>query len=705
LFLTTPLADVLTTDAQGKAHFTLPLPDNLTRFRLMAIAADGVDRFGGGESAVVVQRPLQLRAALPRFLNTSDAVTAAVLVDNQTGQAGEAEVSLEVEGVVLDGAAKSKVTVAAGEAREVSFAVRAPRPGVGKFRFTVKLGNERDAVERSLPIWTPATSEAFATYGTTTSKATQPVAVPKDILPGYGGLSLTIAATALTGLQDAARYLLEYPYGCAEQVSSKAMPILVLGDIVAQFGLGGPEVLAAQKQHAAVAIEKLLSGQRSDGSWGTWGSPSDDGRADLTAYILLVLRRGQEAGLTIPPETTQRATRYLTEWVAAHDKPEADQRAWQPRWAWDISAIALYAMSDWGQRDEAAARRLFAHAAQLDLFAKAMLAAVFHRLSPTSTERAALLREVMNRAIQTPAAMRFQEAQSEGLQLLMHSSSRTDAIVLVVLTEIDEKSEVLTKIVRGLMDARINGRWETTQANAYALWALSRYFKVFESEPTAFTAAMWLGKGYLGESRFDARSMREEHLEVPMKVVQASGASEVTIGKTGTGRVYYRIGMRYAPRSFSLPAADEGMTVARSYEAVERPDDVVHDKDGGWSMRAGAYVRVRLSLVVQDRRHYVVLDDALPAGLELVNTAYKTAAQPPQGQDPDEWSAWRFNHRELRDERSLHFADQLEPGNYNLTVLARATSRGQFIVPPARAEEMYRPEVFGRSATDRVTVR
>jgi len=708
LFLTTPLADVLTTNAAGKATFILPLPDNLTRFRLMAVAVDAADRMGNGQSEVTVNRPLQLRASLPRFINTADAFTAVVLVDNQTGQAGQAEVTISADGVELLGPARSESSVGSGEAREVGFQVRAPKPGVAKIRFSVRLGHETDAVEVLVPIWTPATMEAFATYGTTTSQASQPLGLPKDVLPGFGGLSITLASTALTGLGDAVHYLTDYPYGCAEQVSSRAMPLFVLGDIVSQFGLGGPEVLALQKKNAQIAIDKLVSGQRSDGAWGTWANPSDEGRADLTAYILLVLRRGKDAGFVVPDDTVRRGSGYLTGWINHElaDKPSRDRNA-NRRWAYDISAMALYALGDWGEKHEALARQIYPHARELDTFAKAMLAAVFHRLSPSSPERAALLRELQNRVIQTPSSIHFQEEQSEALQLLMHSSARTDAIVLLTLLEIDPRSELISKSVRGLMDARINGRWDTTQANAYALYALARYFQTNEAEPTQFSTGMWLGKSYLGESKFAGRSMREELLEVPMNVVKAIGPGEVTLAKTGSGRLYYRIGLRYAPREVRLAAADEGITVIRSYHALDKPDDVVRDKDG-WQVKAGVYVRIDLEISVQDRRHYVVVDDPLPAGLELVNTEYKTSAHQAQNDEAGpfgSYPSWHFNHRELRDERSLHFADELPPGTYTLSVIARSTTRGTFITPPARSEEMYHPEVFGRSATDRMTVR
>ena len=710
LFLTTPGATTLQTSDTGGARFVLPLPDNLTRFRIMAVAADERERFGAKEASITTQKPLQLRASLPRFVNTHDTFQAGVVVDNQLQQAGTAEVSLAVEGAALVDAPVQRVALAAGEAKELTWAVQAPKPGSAKFRFSVQLGQEADAVERVLPVWLPPSAESFATYGTSTASVAQPIRVPKDVMPGFGGLAITIGASAMNGLQDAARYLIEYPYGCAEQVSSKAMPILMLGEIVEQFKLAGVETLALGRSHAQTAVDKIVTGQRSDGSWSTWMGASETPRADLTAYVLLVLKRARESRLAVPDDTISRGNQYLQQWLgqnAAAGATDGHSR----RWLLDVQALALFALTDWGQRNDAAARALFDKQTELDLFARGMLAAVFHRMSAQSPERAVLLREILNRVIQTASSARFQESQSEELQLLMHSSSRTDAILLLVLLELDPQNDLIPKVVRGLMDARINGRWETTQANAYAVWALARYFKVYEAAPTAFTAQMFLDKTKVGESTFADKSLREELLEVPMAFLQQDKPSELKIGKSGTGRFYYRVGLKYAPRDSTLAALDQGFTVTRSYESgTGDKDDVRRNADGSWEIKAGAYVRVSLQVVVQDRRFYVVVDDALPAGLELVNTAYKTSAQTPSARDPDEewwggYPSWRFNHRELRDERSLHFADELTPGTYRLNVLARATVRGTFVVPPARAEEMYHPEVFGRAASDRVTIK
>ena len=115
-------------------------------------------------------------------------------------------------------------------------------------------------------------------------------------------------------------------------------------------------------------------------------------------------------------------------------------------------------------------------------------------------------------------------------------------------------------------------------------------------------------------------------------------------------------------------------------------------------------------MVADNRRYHVALVDPLPAGLEIVNPSLVAAGAVPQ--DPGStdygygwwwWGPW-YEHQNMRDERAEAFTPLLWEGVYNYTYLARATTPGTFVVPPAKAEEMYSPEVFGRSSSDRVIV-
>ena len=133
-------------------------------------------------------------------------------------------------------------------------------------------------------------------------------------------------------------------------------------------------------------------------------------------------------------------------------------------------------------------------------------------------------------------------------------------------------------------------------------------------------------------------------------------------------------------------------------------------EDGVWHIKAGARVRVHLTMVADNRRYHVALTDPLPAGLEIINPALAVSGSTPQ--DPNSpdyrygwwwWGTW-YEHQNLRDERAEAFTSLLWDGVYQYTYTARATTPGRFIVPPAKAEEMYSLEVFGRSGSNVVVI-
>jgi uncharacterized protein YfaS (alpha-2-macroglobulin family) len=156
---------------------------------------------------------------------------------------------------------------------------------------------------------------------------------------------------------------------------------------------------------------------------------------------------------------------------------------------------------------------------------------------------------------------------------------------------------------------------------------------------------------------------------------------------------------------------------------MDAADDVRRDADGAWRIRAGARVRVRLTLVAPGRRYHVALVDPLPAGLEALNPALATTGALPDAGGSNVsplgalglagpglrghwwwWSRPWFDHQNLRDERVEAFSSLLWEGVHAYRYFARATTPGRFVVAPPRAEEMYSPETFGRGASDVVIV-
>jgi uncharacterized protein YfaS (alpha-2-macroglobulin family) len=294
-------------------------------------------------------------------------------------------------------------------------------------------------------------------------------------------------------------------------------------------------------------------------------------------------------------------------------------------------------------------------------------------------------------------------------------------VLLEALIKADPKNELIPKLVRGLLGHRVKGAWSNTQENVFILLALDKYFNAFERVTPDFVTRVWLGSAYAGEQAFRGRSVDSNVLNIPMSyLTEQGGTSNLLIDKQGAGRLYYRIGMKYAPKNLKLDPADYGFTVLRRYEAVDNADDVRQDGDGSWTIKSGARVRVRLTMVAQGRRYHVALVDPLPAGLEILNPELAVTEAIPADVSPGPgvltygsrsygygswwWRQNWFEHQNFRDERAEAFTALLWEGVYNYTYVARATTPGQFVVPPAKAEEMYHPETFGRTGTDQVNV-
>lgn len=266
-------------------------------------------------------------------------------------------------------------------------------------------------------------------------------------------------------------------------------------------------------------------------------------------------------------------------------------------------------------------------------------------------------------------------------------------------------------MVHGLIGQQHGGRWDTLQDNAFALVALRHYYDTQEASTPDFMASVWLGGRFAGQHQYSGRTTEQTQLSIPTSALLAQGNSALTLADHGSGRMYYRIGLTTAPAGLSVPALDRGFSVTRSYAGADHAADVTRNADGGWQIKAGARVRVTLTMVSRSAQTHVALADPLPAGLEALNPALATtsknlAGKNAGGADADPLSStptW-FDHQDLRDDRAEAFAGYLPGGVYTYSYLAAATTPGSFVVPPTTAKQIYAPETFGRTGTDRVVV-
>ena len=181
-----------------------------------------------------------------------------------------------------------------------------------------------------------------------------------------------------------------------------------------------------------------------------------------------------------------------------------------------------------------------------------------------------------------------------------------------------------------------------------------------------------------------------------MAELLAVGDSDLIVEKDGEGRLYYRLGLRYAPDDLNLDPLDRGFVVQRSYEAVDDPGDVWLDDDGVWHVLAGAQVRVNVTMVNDSRRTNMALVDPMPAGFESLNPALAVTGEidARRGGATDSWWWWWtwYEHQNLRDDRAEAFSSYLRAGTHEYSYVVRATTPGTFVVPQPKPKKSTPPK-------------
>ncbi len=705
-----PLANfspTVRTGFNGTARVTIKLPDNLTRYRIMVVAVDSRgSQFGTGESNLTARLPLMVRPSAPRFLNFGDKFELPVVLQNQTDLPMTVSVAARATNLELENPGQ-RVTIPANDRVEVRFPAATVKAGTVRVQIAATSGNYADAATIELPVYTPATTEAFATYGVIDDGAiAQPVLYPTGVFPQYGGLEVSTSSTALQSLTDAVLYLVSYPFECSEQLASRILAVASLRDVLTAFKADGLPSPAEMESAVSRDIERLRGMQNFDGGFPYWRRGFESSPFN-TIHVAHALFRAQEKGFDVPSEMQQNALVYLRD-IESH----------YPSWysldtRRTLSAYALYVRNLTGDRDARKAEALLDEAGLDNLSMEAI--GWLWSVIDDEAQLDAIRLFVNNHVVETAGAANFTTAYSDQTYLLLSSDRRTDAILLDALIEDNPQSDLIPKVVNGLLAHRTKGRWGNTQENVFVLLTLDRYFNTYEYQTPDFVARIWLGDTYAGSNEFVGYTTDIYETLIPMNYVleetsAGGGTQDLILSKDGPGRLYYRLGLQYAPTDLNLDPLEMGFVVQRRYESLDDPEYVYQDSDGVWHIKAGTRVRIKITMEADNRRYHVALVDPLPAGLEIINPALAVSESIPQDTTSSDyrygwwwWGPW-YEHQNMRDNRAEAFTSLLWEGVYEYSYDARATTPGTFIVPPTKAEEMYSPEVFGRSGSDWVIV-
>lgn len=710
----------LAADKDGRATISFPVPDNLTGWRILAMAVTPSDRLGVGEQGFKVNRATEVRPVMPNQVTEGDSFSGGFSVMNRTDKERTLKVAVRVAGNVKEQPLFTREVTLAPYKREVISLPLETTPvdtGVssGAVRFVITAGDalDSDGLEHSVPVQKRRALESASTSGTTTTDSiTEALQFPDKIHTDVGGLSLTASPSVIGNVGGAFKYVRDYPYLCWEQRLTKALMALHYKNLRGYLpdDVTWNEAEALPKQ----LLLDAASFQAPNGGMAYWQPTDARTDAYLSAYTALAFNWLKKSGYEVPAAVEEKLHAYLQTYLR-QDTPASGYSGWMTA---TVRAVALAALAERDVLTLADVERYRSQLPRMSLFGKAF----FLQAASTVPGAEAMANEAATMMLAQTAesgnTFRFNETLDDGYARILASPMRDSCAALSSLTAYGKTAagkkvllDIPVKLARTITLARgSRDAWQSTQENLFCLNTLTDYARLYENTKPAYTVTAALDGAAFGSAAFKDLRDKPVTLQKAFTAADPGRKAALTLSKQGEGRLYYTARMDYAPLEESAVAKNAGMEIRREY-SVER--------DGKWqllnapfTLKQGELVRVDVYLSLPTTRNYVVVDDPIPGGLEPLNRDLATASVVDADKgafeaaggafwfNRDNWrefdaSGWSFYHKELRHDSARFYADTLSAGNYHLSYTAQAIASGSFVVMPEKAVEMYDPDVFG----------
>ncbi|MCK5646766.1 MAG: DNRLRE domain-containing protein, partial [Anaerolineales bacterium] len=673
---------VLRTNSSGETVATFTLPDNLTTWRMTAKAFTRDTKVGETTTDIITHQDLVVKPLLPRRLILGDRMMLSTLVHNYTDRGRWIDVSLETTNLVIEGDAVQQVFVEADEILVVGWEVHAEQTGQAQVIVMADAGDIRDAVQLSFPISPLAIADVFSESGRVEHEFEMDFDIPGDAIKESSltiELSRSIDGNLLSGLE----YLTGFPYGCVEQIMSKALPNAVVGRALNIVDAGVPYLPYDLSKKINLGLQMLYAKQHQDGGWGWWYD--DDSHDYQTAWVVFGLAMTSEAGYEVDQKVIQRGV----EWLYAHFS-QMDPRT---------EAFALYSMSlaGYGNLEETISEMESGYA--FDTFSIAAMALTLEELGETGKAQE-LLKLLQASAQQVGSKVFWDLPHSDGYykSKTMASSIRSTALALSAFVRIDPDHELIPGIVRWLMEKRQPLGWGTTNETSFAVLGLTDYIE---------SAVLVIdGSGYTVELNGQEIARGSVNIDQPLVKIEVEydqmvpGENTLRILRSGDGKLYFVVvGKTYMAQEAIM--ADGEIEISRTYFNADSNQRVEH-------VEAGSLVKVELLVHMPDVGHYMIIEDYLPGGLEALNEGLNTASRwlgEANTVEPDyRWESLGYNNKEVYGNRVSFFVTEMSKGRHKFTYFARAVNSGTFVALPTQAWGMYDLAFWGRSASNSIEI-
>lgn len=681
-------------DSDGNVDFPIDIPQFSGDLRVMAVAYKN-DAFGSANSNIKVADPIVISTGVPRFLTPGDRVELPVNLSNTTKQVATVTARLSLTGpLTADSISTQKLTIQPGRESRAIFRVAAQQAiGAGAITVTVNGLNETFTEKTEITVRPAASLQKTTLLGAVAGGKTQALRLASGFLPGTARASVTLSRSPVAQYGRELSFLLGYPHGCLEQTISKAFPQLYFADLAKQLSTSTYFVRAGESDlnpatNIRQAVQQVEGLQAQNGGFTMWpGMAAVSGKSNVddwaTAYAVHFLAEAQEAGYEVRSSILSSAIDYLTTLTnspATENAVTFDEAGGRTvkKVASRTTIYALYALSVAGKPNRSAMNYYKQNAGLLTNDSRYLLASTFFRVGDTRSYASLLPKQFSDNTTGRQTGDSYA------------SPLRNLALVLDALIDTDRDNIQIPALARQLSAALKQSAYLNTQEAAFAFLSLGKLAR--QTAGSTATATLTAAGKPLGALNSSLLTVRRVPTNAPL-----------TLSANGTGSVYYYAQSEGIPASGKLTAEDNGLRVRRQY--LNRDGKPISD------IRQNDLVVVKITLASQNGLtvENVVVTDLLPAGLEVENPRLtgspgREASDMPWISKSKSSVSDQPDHFDLRDDR-INFYTTATGTERTFYYLARAVSKGRFVLGPVSADAMYNAEYRSYNGAGALTIR
>jgi uncharacterized protein YfaS (alpha-2-macroglobulin family) len=691
------------TDANGRAQVRFTLPDNLTTWRVMAIATDGNLRFGQDDATFITTQPLVTTPILPQFARPGDRFSVGISVTNNTGERGTLNLAGGVGGSLQmdENASPELQTQLDSGTHAYRFPMMVAQAAPGQLRFTSQLNTYTDAFEVPLEIRTSQITEQVIETGSTEDEARLTLTINENIPEDTGGLEISIASTLIPTFAASVQHLIDQdPLPFLEPAASQLAIATSLQTLSQRYGqaIGQTSTDFDPIPQATEAIARLQRLQRPDGGFASY--PGQE-RSDpyVTPYAAEAIARATRTFSGTPAEPDSDMVSQLRGYLQSTLADPAQYDYCQQQLCQNqVRLRILTALAAFGDLRNQFLSDLYAQHEQFDPVTQIKLARYLAQFPDWQAQADALASQIQETIYQTGRTARVNLPRT-WQWISSPTASQAQALRLAIARQSD--SELISRLVQGLAIMRRDGTWPSTYDNAEALLALVDYSEL-QPTPPNFSAMVQLGEQTLTSAQFEGYDNTSTTVGIPMADLPR-GRNTLTFQKTGEGTLHYLAAYRYRLDGHQ-PGRLSGLRISREVRPANQ-DEVLRrydlfDVTNPFSVPPGQVYDIGLEIITDHPVDHVVITDPLPAGFEAVDDSFQTVNPYFQARS----DSWQVSYQTLYRDRMVAYGDRLDPGVYRLHYLVRSVTPGTYQWPGAEAHLEYAPEEFGRSASSTLRV-